>query len=506
MKDSSMTTTDWQQLAREINLNVRDFIAGEYLDYTHSNTIPKYSPHDGRLLYRVPCGTAENIEFAIDTSKQAYEDKRWRHLPLHHRQSVLRKLARLIENHMETFALYESLDAGKPITQALGEVSHAAMILRESAENSDKLFTSYLSDRAYSAYQIYKPIGVVGAIISWNYPLVVCALKLGPALIMGNSLVLKPSEYSSLSASFLAALAIEAGVPSGIFNVVIGTGATIGSVLANHNEVGLLSFTGSSATGKKIQLAAGQSNMKRLLLECGGKSPYVVFDDCSDDLNHLAADIVNTAFHNQGQNCLSGSRLLVQKSVKDKLLPMIIARAAELIPQDPLNPNTNFGAMAHEDHMIKVLAYIESAKREGAKLVLGGNQIQVDNGSPNSHGFYIEPTIFDEVSPLHKIAQEEIFGPVLSVLTFNDEQEAIQLANSTSYGLAAYIATENIGRAQRLIGEINAGYIQIIGTSSPIECYTEIGMEGHRESGIGLERGLQGLKSYCVTTAVHQWT
>ena len=502
-----MTTIDWQQRAREINLNIRDFISGEYRDRSQSNTIKKYSPRDGSLLYEIPNGTPQDMEFAIDTSKQAYEDKRWRNLPLHHRQSVLRKLAELIESHMETFALYESLDAGKPITQALGEVLQAAMILREAAENSDKLFTQYLSDSAYCAYQIYKPVGVVGAIISWNYPLVVCALKVGPALIMGNSLVLKPSEYSSLSAGFLAALALEAGVPSGILNVVHGAGDTVGSVLANHREVGLLSFTGSSSTGKKMQIAAGHSNMKRLLLECGGKSPYVVFDDCSDDLDNLAADIVNTAFHNQGQNCLSGSRLLVQNSVKDKLLPKIIAQAAELIPQDPLNPNTTFGAMIHEAHMNKVLGYIESAKQEGARLVLGGNQIQVDTGSPNSHGFYIEPTIFDQVShPQHKIAREEVFGPVLSVFTFDDEQEAIQLANSTCYGLAAYVATENMGRAQRLVEEINAGYIQIIGTSTPMACYREIGMEGHRESGIGVERGLQGLKSYCVSTMVHQWT
>ena len=501
-----MTTIDWRQRAQEAKLCIRNFIEGSYIDTTQSNTIEKYAPRDGSLLYQLSVGTPEEMEHAIASARQAYQDKRWRGLSLHQRQTVLCKLADLIEIHQEILALYESMDAGKPITQALGEVMQASGMLREAAESADKLFSPYMSDGSYCAYQLCKPVGVVGAIISWNFPLVLAALKIGPALIMGNSLVLKPSEYASLSANYLAALALEAGVPPGIFNVVHGAGHTVGSVLAQHREVDLLSFTGSSATGKKMQIASGQSNMKRLLLECGGKSPYVVFDDCPADLDMLATDIVNSAFHNQGQNCLAGSRLLLQDGVKVRLLPKVIERAAQLAPQDPLNPATTFGALIHEAHMDKVLAYIKSGEKEGAKLVYGGKRIQVNTGSASSDGFYIEPTIFDKVSPTQKIAQEEIFGPVLSVSTFNDEQEAIQLANNTCYGLGAYIATENMGRAQRFIQEINVGCAQVVSTSTPVERYHEIGKEGHRESGFGPEGGLKGLASYSVNTTVHQWT
>ena len=398
------------------------------------------------------------------------------------------------------------MDAGKPITQALGEVIQASGMLREAAANADILFSPYLSDGSYCAYQLRKPVGVVGAIISWNFPLVLAVLKIGPALIMGNSLVLKPSEYSSLSANYLPTLALEAGVPPGILNVVHGAGHTVGSTLAHHRDIGLLSFTGSSATGKQMQIAAGQSNMKRLLLECGGKSPYVVFDDCPADLDILASDIVNSAFHSQGQNCLAGSRLLLQDGIKNRLLPKVIERAALMVPQDPLNPATTFGAVIHEAHLNKVLAYIDSGVKEGARRILGGNRVLVDTGSKNSKGFYIEPTIFDRVSSTQQIAGEEIFGPVLSVFTFSDEQQAIHLANTSCYGLGAYIATENIGRGQRLAQEINAGYVRLIGTSTPAECYREIGREGHLESGFGHEGGSEGLTSYSLSTAVHQWS
>lgn len=500
-----MASIDWHQRAQKLDLNIRHFIEGVYIDTTEGDTIKKFAPRDGSLLYLLSIGTPKEMECAITSARQAYKDKRWRGLTLHQRQVVLYKLADLMECHQETLALYESMDTGKPITQALAEVVSASTMLREAAAGADKLFSPHLTDGSYCAYQLRKPVGVVGAIISWNFPLMLATLKIGPALIMGNSLVLKPSEHAPLSTSYLAVLALEAGVPPGILNVVHGAGHTVGSTLAHHSEVDLLSFTGSSATGKQMQIAAGQSNMKRLLLECGGKSPYIIFDDCPADLDRMAADIVESAFHNQSQNCMAGSRLLLQKDIKAALLPKVVKLAAQRIPQDPLDPNTIFGAMIHEAHMNKVMAYIDSGEQEGAQRILGGKRVQVDTGSANSEGFYIEPTIFDEVSPTQKIAREEIFGPVLSVFTFVDEQEAIQLANNTCYGLGTYIATENMGRAQRVIQEINAGYIQLIGTATPAKCYWEIGKEGHRESGFGPEGGLPGLTSYSISTAIHQW-
>ena len=501
-----MKTIDWQKLARDAKFNIQHFINGHYIEARQADVIEKYSPRDGSLLYSLSAGTEKEMEQAIASAKQAYNDNRWRGLPLSNRQSALTTLANLIEANQETFALYECLDSGKPITQALGEVIQASGMLREAAEGADKLFSAYTADGAYCAYQLRKPVGVVGAIIPWNYPLVIAALKIGPALIMGNSLVLKPSEYTSLSAAYLGTLAVEAGIPPGVLNVVHGMGQTVGATLAHHSDVDLLSFTGSSATGKQIQIAAGQSNMKRLLLECGGKSPYIIFDDCPADLDMLAADIVGTAFQNQSQNCMASSRLLVQDSIKEKLLPKVIEQAAQFIPQDPLDPNTIFGAMIHEAHMNKVLAYIDSGEKEGATRIAGGKRVHVDTGNVDSEGFYIEPTIFDNVNPQQKIAQEEIFGPVLSVLTFNTEQEAIELANNTSYGLAAYVATENMGRAQRLSQDLNAGTIMFMSSSTPAPCFRELGKEGHRESGFGIEGGLLGLTSYSLSTSVHQWT
>ncbi|MCT2533925.1 aldehyde dehydrogenase family protein [SAR92 clade bacterium H231] len=501
-----MTIIDWHQRAKEVDFTISHLIDGEQIALTLGDAILKYAPRDGSLLYQLSKGTPAEMERAVASARQAYQDKRWRGLPLHQRQAALRKLGDLVDEQQEIFALYESLDAGKPITQALGEVTMASDMLREAADGADKLFSAYAADGAYCAYQLRKPVGVVGAIIPWNYPLVIAALKIAPALIMGNSLVLKPSEHTALSANYLVSLALEAGIPPGVLNLVHGAGPTVGETLAHHPDVDLLSFTGSTATGKKMQMAAGQSNMKRLLLECGGKSPYIIFDDCPADLDTLAADIVGTAFQNQSQNCMAGSRLLVQDSIKEKLLPKVIEQTKQLIPQDPLDPNSTFGAMIHEAHMNKVLAYIDSGEREGATRIVGGKRVYVDTDAEGSEGFYIEPTIFDNVNPQQKIAQEEIFGPVLSVLTFNTEQEAIALANNTCYGLAAYVATENLGRVQRLSQEINAGTVMFMSTFAPVESFRELGKEGHRESGFGIEGGLMGLMSYSLSTTVHHWT
>ena len=307
---------------------------------------------------------------------------------------------------------------------------------------------------------------------------------MGPALVMGNSLVLKPSEYSALSATLLASLALEAGVPPGVFNVVQGAGATVGAALAHHNDVNLLTFTGSSATGKKMMIAAGQSNMKRLMLECGGKSPYIVFEDCPEDLDFIAQDIVETAFRNQGQVCVAGTRLLIHNSLKAPLLEKVKHYTAQLKPGDPLNPETNFGPLINKTQLDKVLAYIDSGITEGAELIYGGKPVSVDNDSSHSQGYYLEPAIFDGVKPQHKIAREEIFGPVLSVMGFDNEAEAIQLANDSSYGLAAYAVTNNAGRIQRLGQQLNAGMVSVLGSTTPTDSFQFLGVEGHLNQGL----------------------
>ena len=502
-----MLTIDWHQRADTASLKVFNFIDGLAEDGKTKNNlgdnpICKYSPRDGQLLYQIPQGDSAAVERAVQAAKIAFEDGRWSGLSVWDRKTVLNKLADLIEAHKEEFALYESLDVGKPITNALqGDIPNAAYSLRGCAEKADKVFSSTGFDGGELVYQHRKPIGVVGAIVGWNFPLVLAAQKLGPALAMGNSLVLKPSEFTSLSACRLAELALEAGVPAGVFNVVNGSGAIVGNALAKHMDVDLLGFVGSSATGKQLMVSAGQSNMKRLILECGGKSPYLVFDDCPEDLDVVAADVVAKAFPNQGALCVAGTRLLIQDSIKDKLLTKIIEQTQKIIPTDPLDPETTFGALINEAHMNKVLGYIESGQQEGAKLMVGGKRIEVIPG-----GFYIEPTIFDHVDPKHKIAQEEIFGPVLSVFTFKDEEEAIQLANDSCFGLAAYATTQNLGRARRLGQRLNAGRVKLLGTSTPVYGDIEITAEKHRQSGMGFSFGLEGMAAYTVSTSVHVLT
>ena len=496
-----METQDWVMYASEIKLSVQDVINGETVKCLGQDSIIKLSPRDGALLYRFPEGSRKSVDLAVSYAKQSFCNGCWSELPVQQRKTILNKLASLVEKNTEKFALYECLDVGKPITQAITDVGESANILRSFAEGADKVLLPSFAD-GYN-YQLRKPVGVVAAIIGWNFPLILAIQKLGSALAMGNSLVLKPSEFTSLSAGYLAELAVEAGVPPGVFNVVHGKGEIVGAALAHHPDVNLISFTGSSATGKQIMRACAQSNMKRLMLECGGKSPFIVFDDCPEDIDYLASQIVFIAFQNQGAWCVSGTRLLVHQDIKAKLLSKVIEKTAELTPGDPLNTETNFGALINEEHLKKVLNYIASGKKEGAKLVQGGKRISCEVNNPDSEGFYLEPTIFDEVHPRQKIAQEEIFGPVLSVLTFNDEDEAIKIANGTNYGLAAYVASVNIGRVQRMSKSLNAGFFMAIGSSNPLDRYVEIGLEGHRESGFGHEGGLMGLLSYTVGTSVH---
>ena len=502
-----MTASDWIDRSLEMNLCIRNFINGQFLDMPSINTdliIKKHSPRDGRLLYQFYSGSSQEVDQAVDNAIEIFENGCWSEVSVHQRKSVLQKFADLIDKNKEELALYDCLDVGKPISNVMNDdIPLAISFLRNYAEGADKLMSSAGADGGTTAYQMRKPVGVVGAIVGWNFPIFNAIIKVGPALAMGNSLVLKPSEFSSLSAGKLAELAIEAGVPSGVFNVVHGSGESVGAALAQHPNVNLISFTGSSATGKKMMMAAGQSNMKRLLLECGGKSPFIVFDDCPDNLDTVAAYVVALAFRNQGEVCVAGTRLLIQKGIKEKLLPKIVEQAAQLQPQDPLNPETTFGALINEEHMNKVLAYIETGKQQGADLILGGQRVDVDiDGSTDSKGCYLGPTIFENVCSQHKIAQEEIFGPVLSVISFENEDEAVRIANDTCYGLAAYAMTQNLARSQRLARRLNSGHLIIFGSLDPAEGSVGVTGEPQRQSGFGCEVGMAGLASYSVSTAV----
>lgn len=490
---------DWVRRAREVNPRICNFVDGRWMSDGSGESIRKYSPRDGGLLYEFRGSCAEEINDAVGAARRAFEDGRWSGLSAQARKDALLRLASSIEQHREELALRECLDVGKPITDALTfDVATAAVTLRYNAEAIEKQHGKvYAVDKASLCYQLRTPIGVVAALVGWNFPLLLAVQKIGSALATGNTLVIKPSELTSLSLARVAELAVQAGVPEGVLNVVHGD-AVAGETLARHPDVDLLTFTGSTRTGKRLLIASGESNMKRLILECGGKAPNIVFEDCPP-LPAVAESVVARAFWNQGAVCSASSRLLVQESIKEDLLKQVALKAAELTPGDPLKSETTFGALVSNAHKQKVLGYIAGGQREGARMLQ-----QSDCTPPFAGGFYVPPTIFDQVGMHHRLAQEEIFGPVLSVLSFRDEEEAIRIANSTIYGLTAIAWTKDLGRAHRLTHNIRVGSIIVNTTDRPGTGPGEgvVSSGGHKESGIGVEGGLEGLESYMSQTAV----
>jgi len=488
--------TNWIEKSNGLDISIRNFIDGQYVACRGTETFSKYSPRDGSLLYEVPHGEAEDANEAISNAKAVFESGVWSRRSAGERKKVLLKLADLMEEHAEELSLLECLDVGKTIQQSLAVVPKAAGVIRYNAEAADKLFGKmHMTSEANLSYELRHPIGVAAGIIAWNAPVNLAAMKIGPALAVGNSLVLKPAELASLSTARLAELAIEAGLPKGVLNVVHGLGTTVGATIAHHLDVDLLSFTGSTQTGKQLLIASGQSNMKKLMLECGGKSPSIIFEDCPD-LDTAADAVTAFAFNNQGQVCSAGTRLLVQRNIQEVFLEKVLERVAKLKPDDPLKPETNFGALISLDHMNKVLGYIDSAKQDGTQLLCGGERLATDNG-----GYYVPPTIFDNVKPDQKIAQEEIFGPVLSVMSFDDETDAVSIANDSDFGLAAYVWTSDSGRAHRMIDNIKAGGIMVQTANngwSGGPAFGAMSIEPHKLSGLGSELGIDGLKAYTI--------
>lgn len=493
-----MNKTNWSSLARNSDHGVYNVINSRRQEVGGEAVIDKHGSRDGSLLYQFGEGTREDVDEAVAAAKTAFDDGRWSRLSVHHRAAALQKFAELIEANADELALNETLDVGKPITTSLGvDVPLTASALRSAADGASKIAGQAAQDGGVFSCTLRRPIGVCGAIVGWNSPIILAAQKIGPVLAMGNALVLKPSEFTSLSAWRLAELALEAGIPEGVFNVVNGSGSIVGDALARHPDVRLLSFTGSSATGKRVQVAAGESNMKRLILECGGKSPYVVFDDYGADLDALAKNIVSNSFKNQGALCVSPSRVLLQRDVKGKLLPKLLEHTKAIEPNDPLDPETTFGAIMNEAHMRKVLDYVQSGLEDSSKLLTGGEQIRQETG-----GYYLTPAVFDNVKPTARIAREEIFGPLMSIFTFETEEEAISLANDTEYGLAAYAATGDARRMQRLARDLDVGSAILLSTLDVAPGGISFGAEPHKQSGMGIEHGLEGLMAHTVKSQV----
>ncbi len=484
----TLTRDEWKAKAAEMAFPTQAFIGGKFVDAAAGATYDVTNPATGKLLARVASCEAGDVNRAVSVARGAFESGVWSDVAPAQRKAVLFRLVDLLMEHRDELGLLISLEMGKLIGDAVDiEVPLAASVLQWHAEAADKAYGEIAPTSAGDLALISRePLGVVGAIVPWNFPLNLAIWKLAPALIAGNCVVLKPSERSPLSSLKLAELAASAGVPEGVLSVLPGFGPTAGRPLGLHADVDCISFTGSTAVGKQLLAYASESNMKQIWLECGGKSPNLVFADCAD-LDLAAAMTCSGVFFNQGEVCSSNSRLLVQRSIKDRFLGSVLERAREIRPGDPLDPTSKMGALVDERHTQSVLSYIEEG-RHSATLALGGSQVWV-NGS----GCFVEPTVFDEVPPDARIAQEEIFGPVLSVISFETEEEAIQIANSTVYGLAASVWTGNLSRAHRVARKLRVGTVSL-NTVDALSPFTPFG--GVRQSGAGRDLSLHALDKY----------
>ncbi|MEI7729149.1 MAG: aldehyde dehydrogenase [Verrucomicrobiota bacterium] len=443
--------------ARKLKFRTQAFMDGKFVSAQSGKTFTTENPATGKPLAQIAACDVPDVDRAVKAARRVFEAGTWSRMKPSERKKVLLNYADRLEAKASELALLDTLEAGKPIGDcATMDIPDTILCLRWHAEAIDKLY-NHVSPTGpeHLALILREPVGVVGCVIPWNFPAQMAAWKIGPALAAGNSVVLKPAELTSLSAIRMAELAAEAGVPAGVFNVVPGLGETAGQAIGRHPDVDMVAFTGSTEVGRYFLKYAAESNLKRIILECGGKSPQVVFAD-APDLDVVANNAVGAAFWNMGENCSCGSRLIVHQSIKDELVEKIAKLAKTWKVGDPLDPRNRLGAMIEKSHLDKVLSYIESGKAEGAKLVLGGKRILEKSG-----GYFVEATIFDGVSNRMKIAREEIFGPVLSVTAFSTEEEAVAIANDTIYGLAASIYTRDLNRAHRVARAIRAGTVSV---------------------------------------------
>ncbi|PPD52627.1 MAG: aldehyde dehydrogenase PuuC [Methylotenera sp.] len=483
------TTTDWHARAKSLKIDGRAFIGGVRMPAAGGQTFECFSPIDNRKLADVASCQEIDVNLAVACARTAFNDRRWAGLSPRERKQAMIRFADLLISNREELALLETLDMGKPISASLSvDVNSAANSLRWFGEAIDKVYDEIAPTADNTLAMITRePIGVVGAIVPWNYPILMACWKIAPALASGNSVVLKPSEKSPLTALRLGDLALEAGIPAGVLNIIPGFGEQAGTPLAMHMDVDCIAFTGSTGVGKKIQIMAGQSNLKRAWCELGGKSPNIVFADCKD-LDKAAAASIGSIFYNQGESCNAPSRLLVERAIKDAFVKKLLAHLPDYQPGDPLDEKTTMGAIVDCGQMENVLKYIASGKAQGAKLLAGGAQVRAETG-----GFYISPTVFDAVTNDMTIATEEIFGPVLSIIAFDSEEEAIKIANDTPYGLAAAIWTQDISRAHLVAQRLRAGTVHV---NSYDEDDITVPFGGYKQSGNGRDKSLHALEKY----------
>ncbi|KAI6135236.1 aldehyde dehydrogenase [Pisolithus thermaeus] len=469
------------------------FIDGQFVDGSNGTTIDILNPADGKVITSVSEGTQKDLDLAVDAAEKAFETTWGLNCPGKKRGRLLSKLVSLMEEHAEELAALEALDSGKAFNATRsGDVPAAIACVRYFAGWADKISGRVIETTEEKlTYTRHEPIGVVGQIIPWNSPLIMFAWKIAPALATGNTVVLKPSELTPLTAIRMCHLAKEAGFPPGVLNVVTGYGNTVGSAISSHMRIHKVAFTGSSLVGRKVMEAAANSNLKNVTLELGGKSPNIIFNDA--DLEQAVHWAMLGIFSNQGQSCIAGSRIFVQEGIYDEFLKRSTEKSRSIKVGDPFASDTFQGPQISKTQYDRIMGYIESGKKEGARIHIGGER-------HGSEGYFIQPTIFLDTNPDMRIVKEEIFGPVGVVIKFRDEEDIVRQANDTVYGLAAAVFTKDVNRAITTAHKLKAGkvWVNCYGIGDP-----SVPFGGYKQSGIGREMGEYALINYTEVKAVY---
>ena len=464
-----LTHEEYKAIEKSLDFPTNAFINGQFQSSKSGNTFETTNPATGKVIANIAACNSEDVDHAVTKAREAFDQGHWSKLHPSERKEGLIKLSKLIKRNIHELAVMESVDSGKPIRDCETiDLPETIACLLWHAEAVDKIYdqTAPAGEDALGVI-VREPVGVVGCVLPWNFPLLMMAWKIAPALAAGNSVIVKPAEQTSLTALRLAELAIDAGIPRGVLNVIPGMGPDVGEPIGLHPDVDMVSFTGSTETGRRFLRYSADSNLKKIVLECGGKNPAIVLDD-AEDLDLVAEHIVNAAFWNMGENCSATSRLIVQENIKDALLEKMLAHLRDWKTGDPLDPSNYLGSLVDSEHFKKVTSYLKNDN-----MITGGK-----TEKPN----YVLPTIFDHVDPNSKLAQEEIFGPILSVITVKTLDEAIAVANNTEYGLTASVFTANGKKAIRAARAIKAGTVTV-------NCYGEGDMStpfgGYKQSGFG---------------------
>ena len=490
-----LTQEEYEAIAKDLALPLNAYINGKFAAPRSGNRMETINPATGEKLGDMANCGPDDVDYAVTKAREAFDRGEWSRMHPSERKATMIQLCKLMDRDRYQLAVMEALESGKPIRECqLTDVAETIDCLKWHAEATDKLYdqVSPSGDDALGLI-VREPVGVAACVLPWNFPLMMLAWKIGPALSAGNSVIVKPAEQTSMTALKVAELATEAGIPDGVLNVLPGDGPSTGEPIGRHDGIQVVSFTGSTEVGRLFLKYSAETNLKRVVLECGGKNPALVLSD-ADDLEHAAKNIVYAALWNMGQNCTANSRIIVHKDVRKELVERIFGQLKEWKTGDPLDPTNHLGAIINQEQYDKILGYIETGKKEGGKVLAGGKAIKAGDG------LFIEPTIFDDVTPDMTIAREEIFGPVVAIIEVSSDAKGLELANDTCYGLQASLYTSSVKNAHRYARAIQAGTVSV-------NCYAEGDIAtpfgGYKLSGFGgRDNSLQAHEQYCETKTI----